>query len=598
MSQTIPAPQTEDAELELLRRLRSDWNYYAPLVLRIQTKRGKTVPLVPNRAQQILHEKISTQLRETGRIRALILKARQEGISTGIGGRIFRGTTLWFNRNGLVVADTDDRSEQLARIYERYRDNCPPELRPAQRTSRRGQEMLFNRRDGQGLDSQLLVTTAGGKFVGRSLTRHYLHLSEFAFWEHQLEALLGLLETVPLDSGEVYIESTANGVGDEFHAMWLAAEAGDNDWLPIFLPWWIHEEYARSLPDEDREALLATLNEWEQLAYLEGIVWEGEHWRLTPEQLAWRRWKIANDLAGDARRFRQEYPSTADEAFLVSGGAYFDEDALLSYSRKTRKPLERGNMLGVGAGLVFSRAERGYLRIFERPQPALHYVIGADTAQGKMVAARDTSLSDPEAERGGRDFSSADVIRLAYTDRDGNRVPPAQVANLHGRMAPEVFGQQLSLLGQWYSCSPEPRAAIREPALEGIEKNHESGQTTLRWLREHGYRRLYIHRRLNKRADKPSEELGWVTDGTTRMPMLDELAEAIRTGTIDIPSADTVRECMTFVRNDAGRPEAQEGTHDDRVISLGIGLQMTRHHTHGAVGEVPEVPREDTPTGV
>jgi hypothetical protein len=83
------------------------------------------------------------------------------------------------------------------------------------------------------------------------------------------------------------------------------------------------------------------------------------------------------------------------------------------------------------------------------------------------------------------------------------------------------------------------------------------------------------------------------------MPMLDSLAEGVRNATIEIPSADTVREMFTFVRGDEGRPEAQEGTHDDRVISLAIAKQMTRYHAHASERiELPEVVVRDTPTGV
>jgi hypothetical protein len=81
--------------------------------------------------------------------------------------------------------------------------------------------------------------------------------------------------------------------------------------------------------------------------------------------------------------------------------------------------------------------------------------------------------------------------------------------------------------------------------------------------------------------------------------MLDALAEGVRNATIEIPSADTVKEAFTFVRGDEGRPEAQEGTHDDRVISLAIAHQMLRYHRHGAPRrDLPEMVVRNTPTGV
>ena len=36
------------------------------------------------------------------------------------------------------------------------------------------------------------------------------------------------------------------------------------------------------------------------------------------EQLAWRRWKIDTDLNGKVDLFHQEFPTTAQEAFLTT----------------------------------------------------------------------------------------------------------------------------------------------------------------------------------------------------------------------------------------------------------------------------------------
>src|SRR5207253_9709799 len=113
--------------------------------------------------------------------------------------------------------------------------------------------------------------------------------------------------------------------------------------------------------------------------------------------------------------------------------------------------------------------------------------------------------------------------------------------------------------------------------------------------------RNYIHRRYTHRRESVSEQMGWVTDATTRMPMLDELAALVRDGLIEVPSADTVREMTTFVRTQdgshPGRPEAQEGCHDDTVMSLAITNQLREHHSHGATGPMPTYEVSDSPTG-
>jgi transcriptional regulator with XRE-family HTH domain len=90
----IAALPTEDArphleEMERQRRLDTDYRFFANEVLRIWTKRGAIEPFVFNRAQQHIHRPLQAQLASTGRVRALILKGRQQGCSTYIGGRYY-----------------------------------------------------------------------------------------------------------------------------------------------------------------------------------------------------------------------------------------------------------------------------------------------------------------------------------------------------------------------------------------------------------------------------------------------------------------------------------------------------------------------------
>ena len=602
MSSTLEATQSQT---DLLARFRRDLPYYSAACLQIRTKGAEMRYLELNQAQRIVHQKISRQRQQTGRVRAAILKARQEGVSTYTAARFKRRMNLWPNTQGLVIADEDDRSGVLYEIYDRFQEHMPIELRLGKRTSLKRKRLALEN------GSSLEVETAGDVQAGRAMTIQLLHISELGAWRHAEETMISLLQAVPRDGSEVIVESTAQGVGNRFHRLWVEAEAGNSGWLAIFLPWWVHEEYALQLTEEQRQEILDTADEWERRALKVGIAYEGKNHRLTPEQLAWRRATIAEQFEGDARSFRQEFPSTAEEAFLVSGNAFFDEEALQDYARRTKRPVARGNLVTVNKGIVFRPAERGYLQIFELPAKNGHYVIGADTAEGKLAAAVDTGISDPDAERGGRDFNSASVIlveeELEYQDDAGHRKVKRekrnrQVATLHGRMDPDVFAEQLARLGYFYSCAGGmQKRSTRRPALIAVERNHASGQSTLRELRRtHKYPRLFWHRRINVREEKPSDVLGWVTNSDTRMAMLDELAAAVRQGRIGIASADTVREMTTFVRGQDGKPEAQEGTHDDRVLDLGITWQLAQHHHSDQTPSAPppKVEVADTPTGL
>lgn len=566
---------------QLIKRMATDLELYSKLCLHIRTKGDETGPsqIVPfewNDEQTHINQLLKQQYKDQRRVRAIVLKARQVGVSTYTAARFFRRFHLFPNQRAVVIADEIDRAAELFLMYDRFAAYLPEEMRPMTRFTSKQKQLWFDNPKDQdrgknpGLGGGIQVETAGDAAAGRGATIQLVHCSEMGTWPNAEDVYISLIQAVPDYESEVLIESTANGVGNLFHNMWLEAEAGENGFVPIFLPWWAHKPYTLPLKDDEKHYVLETLNDEERQFYEEGVEWKGEFHKLTLGQLAWRRKTIREKTLGDVRAFRQEYPATPEEAFLTSGNCFFDEEELKRYDLASRGPLMRANLVKEGGGGIrCRRAEMGYLRIWELPQEGKTYVIGCDTATGRQVSARDTSFADPDAERGGRDFSSADV----YSVRDRRLV-----AQLHGRMAPEVLAEQLYLLGHFYASESAPSSGQLVPSLLAVEKNHSSGETVLRLLQQHHrYPRLYYGKQINRRANRVTQVLGWVTSQETRMPMLDELAQAVRERTIDLRNPDTIREMFTFIRGEDGKPEAQEGCHDDRVISLAIAMQAARN---------------------
>jgi len=107
-------------------------------------------------------------------------------------------------------------------------------------------------------------------------------------------------------------------------------------------------------------------------------------------------------------------------------------------------------------------------------------------------------------------------------------------------------------------------------------ENH--GHSTLNTLRNQlRYPYLYHHVAYDSRAGRPREiHLGWPTNSATRPILVDDLAEAINTGSLQINSALLVNECFTFILTDRGSAEAQPGKFDDRVLSAGIAWQLRK----------------------
>jgi hypothetical protein len=604
------AQATLSKETELARDYRGDLTRYVTDCLVIKTKAGVMVPFKMNRAQMIVHERLGRQLRETGRVRAIILKARQEGISTYAAARFFRRVTMYPNQSALIVADQKKRGSVLFDIYENFDRRLPDWIKPQKRFGTKGNQIVYDTHDASGLNSRVTVETAMDAAAGRGSTIQAIHASEMAFWEKPEDVWVALMQAVPDQGSEVIIESTANGVGNFFHRMWDDAVSGENGYEAIFLPWWVHEEYELRLSPDTEELVLTSLTDWEREALEVGIEYEGELHRLTPGQLAWRRQTIRDKLSNDERAFRQEYPSTAREAFLVSGNMFFDEDALLRMEQETRAPL-RCIIRSDGQTIAPKIDARGPLRIWEMPEEGGHYVIFADTATGKQVSQREQSFAS-DSEKGGRDFSSADVLKVFEYLRDENGAIVTEngqpvtvscrkyVAQLHGRIPPEVFAKQVRELGYIYGNPRAEERTTRDPALLGVERNHSSGETVLRILKDDfRYPRLYYHRLLARRSgNRPGTVAGWQTTTENRQQMLDDLAGAFRDGSVEYFNPDGVKEFFTFVRGESGKPEAQEGCHDDRVISAAGALQLARYYQRPARGRAPAFATSSSPTGL
>lgn len=303
--------------LQALNRLRTDFSLYAATALHIRAKSGKIQPLSLNKAQEYIHERLEAQRAKTGRVRALILKGRQQGCSTYVEGRLFWRTVWDRGIRTFILTHEDAATSNLFEMAQRYYELLPVELKPSI-SAQNAKELLFT-----ALDSGYKVGTAGNKAVGRSSTVQLFHGSEVAFWPNADQHAAGVLQTIPDAEGtEVILESTANGIGNFFHQQWQLAERGESDYQAVFVPWFWQTEYRKSAA-----GFLATAEEIEY----------AETYKLDNEQLAWRRSKIAelSVVGGDGNwRFRQEYPATATEAFVTSGDLSLIKADVIMKARK------------------------------------------------------------------------------------------------------------------------------------------------------------------------------------------------------------------------------------------------------------------------
>lgn len=321
---TLVAPPVEaQADLQLLR---TEFPFFARKCLKIRTKGGELIPLRFNRLQQHLHEHIEDQRKRTGKVRKIVVKGRQGGASTYVEARYY--WKLWRTTKSLqafILTHEQPATDNIFGMARRYHDNLPDFIRPKEKAAN-AKELIF-------ADTLCgyQVATAGTKGTGRSSTMQLFHGSEVAYWPNAEEHIGGVFQTLAnLPDTEIILESTANGVGNLFHRLSMAAVRGVGEYELIFIPWFWIEEYECPCP-----ASHPFSDDWLAYGQLHKLHWEQLYWAFVKNQ------EIAQTLGETDEKpcwlFKQEYPATFEEAFQTSG-ASFIQGILVS---KARNPPEK-----------------------------------------------------------------------------------------------------------------------------------------------------------------------------------------------------------------------------------------------------------------
>lgn len=540
-------------------KINRDPTHFFERYLFIKTKAADIAPFIL-RPEQIRLQRVIDNLRAEGKpVRVIILKARQIGFSTLCQANIFKATATSPNVTSQIVAHDTDSADHLFSMSRLFYDMLPPALRPMIRYSNR-KELLFEnprekeRKTNPGLRSKVVVDTASTLTTGRALTIHNLHCSELPQWRDPEVLMLGLMQAVPrAPNTMVFWESTAHGFGDFFHTSWEEAQRGESEFYPFFSPWHSFDEYQAPLDEK--------WNKYSKDSYEIEIQ---KKFNLSDEQLYWRRLTIENQCQKDADLFKQEYPMTPEEAFLTWGNPVFIPDILEKMMLRTKEPEFVGEVIKTKTGFLYTPMNRGQLKMWQYPKKKVSYVIGADVAEGLMIKGRET------------DFSAVEIFRRDTLE---------QVAEWHGRIAPDEFGRMCALLGLLYN-----------KALLGIEAN-QHGWTAIGAIKDEyklgkymqqPYSNLYITEQHDQRGRIITKKLGWLTTTKTRRLMIDALAAVIREEEVKINSKELIKECLSFVKDSAGKPQAAQGAFDDRVMASAIAMKINEETIGETKAEVYE----------
>jgi hypothetical protein len=419
----VPKPQTkeEDKARRLLFVLLCQKNnaFFAHHCLHIVNK-NKDKVLFDNwlYGQRIMQFAFAYQWWVLGvAVRLIVLKARQFGGSTWV-----QATAFWLgywneNQSILTLTDAKKHSTSMMDMVAFFLTNIQSTLEEEEMAevgndstalirfgSDRGENTktpgTINGRNRvkskrRVLNSKLETVTAGSGTREMSTSHSFFHGSEVAFWNNAETQWLGVAQTVPLSNTRsiMVLESTANGWGNFFHRKWEESADQESTYLRIFVPWYTIPDYRTSLPGT-RDDFIATMTDEEkkeQIAY-----------DLVLEQLYWRRQCIKDQCLGDPMKFRQEFPATSDEAFLVTGSNTYAPEATKYYLQQTRVVKNdvvdnevrwRGefDLREDGTVAWYPRSD-GPIRIYRMPEVGKSYGIGLDPSEGRSGTADHSAI--------------------------------------------------------------------------------------------------------------------------------------------------------------------------------------------------------------
>lgn len=489
---------------------------------------------MPNEAQQ-QYLSDNPKLKTFRGNREIILKARQMGFTTFIDALMFLDTMNVPNTQSIIVAQDEINAKRIFQIVHRYYQNLPPHLKRKADTEAKG-EITWN-----SIGSSFFVGWAGSKRLGRGGTINNIHFSEAAFYENAGELIAGLGSSVPSD-GNIFLESTANGIGNYFWKEYKAAENSESLFKARFYPWTLDSSYRANSLVLGGEFIITEEEELLQ-----------EKYNLTIPQLIWRRNKILElrnaQVSGDSTLglFPQEFPICADEAFLSTGANFFDVEYINTHLvHKTTK----GNEIEIPRGNLILKSINGHglnrIEIWKRPIPGHRYIITGDPSEGLD-------------QDGSSDSCSADIVDYETWE---------QVGHIHGKWEPKDFAEILAEAGRWFN-----------DALIVVERNNH-GHSVLNTLinvcmypsQKNGQvSGVYMHQDYDSKSKirKP----GWPTNVKTKAQALNALNQISSDGSLIINCKQTLEEMKLFNKLPGGKFGCLIG-HDDRVISLSLAAVL------------------------
>lgn len=572
-----------------IRRIRHKYDFcaWAFFCIRITHKKlRKRVRFVLNLPQLVALRKCE-ELRAKGEsIDLIILKARQWGGSTFC---FFYQCWLLFKWNEFhsfaIAAHTSSASQTILNMLKRAIQDYPAwdlglpddtqlRLAPADTT---GHTFALKDQDNkQVLEGFIFIGTAENPNTLRSKDICGVHYSEVGVWpdtpQKRAEDLIADIQGGLLDSGDTMqvMESTAKSSDDYFHDVWMECQDGNGGYFPLFIPAYMIEHDARSIPDKGefiRWLVDNKDNDTPSGKWKDSGVYYWWLWTIgaTLEHINWYRYRR---LKLSFSKMCNEAPETPEQAFFTAGNHVFDPFEVARKSEKCREPVYLGDLVAEGdkgedalKDIRFIPNATGELHIWEKPDDSPvrnRYIVVLDPRRGASEGADPACITV--------------IDRLLMMEDFGLNGRPSVVAEMNYKADPDRQAYDAARLAKWYN---DALLVIESNTMEAMNAERNSGIDSFEYILDivHSiYSNLYMRERSEEDTKEGKEgKWGFHTNAKTKPKIINFMKECLRDDLWDEPSKVCCAQMASYME-DHGKTDAEHGKHDDVVMSRAIGL--------------------------
>jgi hypothetical protein len=564
----------EDTWLEFLRdRMKYDFEFWAYWNIKIKPKgqSGGLVPFKLNWPQRYMLSVLVQLLFDDVPVRVILDKARQWGGSTLV--QMFMAwiqllhKTYW---NSSIVGDVESQAVGVRTMYETAITNYRTD------TAKLSFKTFQGNSDWKTIPERNCVISIGSMQRPSKIRQQDIsmgHCTEVALWSQSenktpkdlIQTLQGTILDIPYSV--FVLESTAKGVGNFFHDVWVQAESGDNSYTPVFIPWFKIEMYTKKFDSKpEKKAFLESLNEyelflWELGATLEGIKWYQQ------------KLKASNN---DKWTMHEEFPSTAEESFVFSGRPAFNPINIPNLKKDVRDPDFIGDIFPAGVekeeafkNINVQEVANGPLRIWAMPNDP-------PVPQGKIMKNRYGATVDIGGASSGANDSVISIFDRYYMSQGGL---PEVVATWVGHLDPDMFAWKAAQLATFY----ENAYLMFESNSYDNKIKEDEGDHSYIILDKiaNYYTNLYTRTSPEQIRNGVAVRWGFHTNKSTRGMLINSFREAIRESNYVEYDKRVFDQAKWFVIKDNGKMEHADGKKDDLLFTRMMGYWLVTSEESG-----------------